>query len=122
MLHTSLRKALFSFAAIGAFVFCALLMNTVPGFAAGGQTGIVSGTVVDANNAAVAGADIMFNAPSGRYTAHTDGHGRFSILGANVDTYTVTVQKDGFVRMSQPGIDVLGDQTTDLGKITLQKS
>jgi hypothetical protein len=122
MLALSRRKALLSLALIGAFVLCTLMMNIVPAFAAGGQMGMLSGTVVDAGNTAVANADILLTAPTGRYRAHTDAKGKFKILGADVDTYTVTVQKDGFLKVMEPGVAVLGDQTTDLGTITLQKS
>jgi hypothetical protein len=114
MLAPLLRKALLSLALMGATI--------APAFAAGGVTGILSGTVVDAGNGAVSDADIMIAAPSGRYKAHTDTKGRFRILGADVDTYTFIVQKPGFQEIVQPGIAILGDQTTELGTITLQKS
>jgi hypothetical protein len=114
MLAPLLRKALLSLALIGAFV--------EPAYAAGGQTGILSGTVVDATNSAVPNADILVAAPDGRYRAHTDAKGKFQILGADVDTYTITFQKGGFKNVVETGVPVIGDQTTDIGTITLQKS
>ena len=80
---------------------------------------MVRGSVADASGNAVSGADVTLNGPNGRYTAHTDGRGKFSLLGVLSDTYTLTVRKDGAVKISQPNIGVTGDQTLDLGTIRL---
>ncbi len=96
----------------------ALTLATVaPAFAAGGQTGAIRGTIVDGSNVALAGADVQLQGPNGRYTAHTDSRGKFSLIGVLADTYTLTVRKDGTVRISQPGVGVSGDGTVDLGTI-----
>jgi hypothetical protein len=117
-----MRKALIAFAAIGVLAVCSVFALAAPSFAAGGQTGMLSGRIVDASSAPISGADVTISAPTGRYTAHTDGKGRFRIIGADVDTYTLNVKKDGYTGVSQAGIAVLGDQTVDLGVITLQRS
>ena len=111
------RKRLLSLAAGAALTLSALASVATPAFAAGGQTGVIRGTVVDASNAALSGADVMLAGPAGRYTAHTDGHGKFVLIGVLADTYTLTVRKDGTVRISQPGVGVVGDDTVDLGTI-----
>jgi hypothetical protein len=112
------RKHFLTLAASAALTLSTLASVAAPAFAAGGQTGIIRGTVVDASNAALTGADVTLVAPTGRYTARTDGRGKFVLVGVLADTYTLTIRKDGTVRVSQPGVGVLGDNTVDLGTIT----
>lgn len=116
------RKRFLSLAAFGALALGSLLAHSVPSFAAGGQTGIVRGAIADPGGAPVPSADVTLNGPNGRYTAHSDGRGKFVLIGVLSDTYTLTVRKDGAVRISQPGIGVTGDQTLDLGTIMLPTS
>jgi hypothetical protein len=111
------RKRFLTLAASAALTLTTIAGLAAPAFAAGGQTGIVRGTVVDASNAALTGADIMLTGPNGRYTAHTDARGKFVLVGVLADTYTLTIRKDGTVRISQPGVGVVGDDTVDLGTI-----
>ncbi len=109
------RQRLLSLAAIAALA----LATAAPALAAGGQTGTITGTIVDASAAPVSDADIALTGPGGRYTAHTNARGKFTLLGVLTETYTLTVKCNGTVRVSQPGIGVVGDQTVDLGKIVL---
>jgi hypothetical protein len=111
------RNRFLTLAAAAVLALSTLPSLAAPAFAAGGQTGVIRGTVVDGSNAALTGADVMLNGPLGRYTAHTDTHGRFALVGVLADTYTLTVRKDGTVRVNQPGIGVVGDNTVDLGTI-----
>jgi hypothetical protein len=122
MFHLPTRKQILSLAAIGVLALGSVLSNAAPGAAAGGQTGAIRGTVVDANNTAVPGADVMLNGPNGRYTAHTDGRGKFSLIGVLSDTYTLTVRTGGALKISQPGVGIVGDDTVDLGTIKLPAS
>ncbi len=97
--------------------------SAAPTFAAGGQTGNLQGTVVDAtSNAPIANATITASAPAGSFVGHTDGKGFFSILGLNVDTYTVSVQAQGYQAVSLAGTTVPGDQILNLGTIRLTKA
>lgn len=90
--------------------------------AAGGQTGNLSGAIVDGQTKApLAGAAISAASPSGSYSARTDAHGFFSILGMAIDTYTVSAQAEGYETQLQSGVTVVGDQTVGLGTIALQK-
>ncbi len=89
--------------------------------AAGGTSGTISGTVVDASGSGVSGADVTLRAPTGRYVAHTDGRGTFKIINVAIDTYTVVVHKDGFADQTLTGVEPIGDQSEDLGSITLRK-
>jgi len=99
-----------------AFVFT----STVPTFAAGGQTGNVSGVVDDQNGKPIANAKTTLASPSGTYTQFTDGAGNFTFLGVAVDTYTISVEAKGFEPLGQAGITVEGGATNNLGTVKLQ--
>ena len=116
------RPRFLALAAIATLAFATAFSHASPAGAAGGQTGGLKGTVVDAGSAAVSGAEITLAGPSGRYTAHTSDRGTFTLLGVLSDTYTLTIKQNGTVRVSQPGIGITGDQTLDLGKIALPAS
>lgn len=106
--------------AVSCLVFGA--SQTTLAIAAGGQTGNLSGTVVDAQSKApLAGAAVSAASPSGSYSARTDARGFFSILGVAIDTYTLSVQAEGYETQLQSGVTVIGDQTVGLGTIVVQK-
>jgi hypothetical protein len=92
-----------------------MLSHAAPSVAA--ETGVVAGKVVDAQNAGVAGAEITLTGPSSTYRVRTNRKGEFAIVGVFADTYVLTVRRDGVVEVSEPDIDVTGDQITDLGPI-----
>ena len=115
----STRKRLYSLAAIGALTLGAAFSHAAPAFADGGLTGIIGGTILDANGNAVSGADVTFSAPTGGYTTRTNSRGNFTIVGMIVGTYTITIVENGVIEVNQPGIGIVGDQIVDLGKITL---
>lgn len=95
---------------------------TAPAFAAGGQFGNLTGTVVDATtHAPIANAAVTAASPSGTYHATTDGRGFFSILGMNVDTYSVSVQAVGYEPFSTAGVPIFGDETENMGSLPLAK-
>src|SRR5579871_2223443 len=55
--------------------------TTVPVYAAGGQAGNISGTIVDsATQAPISGATVTAAAPTGTYSAKTDARGFFTML------------------------------------------
>jgi hypothetical protein len=98
------------------------LLATLPAFAAGGQFGNISGTIVDATSkSGVAGARVTFVSPSGTFRAVTVANGTFTIDGITADTYLLTVEATGYDPISQAGITVIGDQTNALGTIRLAK-
>jgi len=97
--------------------------NTIPAFAAGGQTGNLTGTVLDGQTKApVANATVQLSSPSGSVTVRTDAQGHFTALGLNVDTYTLSVQAPGYNPFLQQGVTVTGDQTIELGTITIARA
>ena len=107
-------------AALLAIAFVASYMS--PTLAVGGQTGNVTGQVLNASGQPVAGAVVTMTSPSGTYKTTTDTNGNFSVIGAVVDTYTVSVTKPGFEPFTQPGITVSGDQTVALGHVNIVQS
>ncbi len=95
----------------------------MPAYAAGGQTGNVNGTVVDAaSGAPLAGAKVALVSPSGQYTGTTDAKGIFNFLGVQVDTYTLSIQLKGYDASSLSGITITGDQNVSLSNLKLSKS
>src|SRR5580700_10453823 len=107
----SMRKRLYSLAAIGALALGAAFSHAAPALADGGLTGIISGTILDASGNAVSGADVTFSAPTGAYTTQTNRRGKFAIVGMLVGTYTVTIVENGVIEVNQPGIGIVGDQS-----------
>ena len=109
-----------------ALLACVILAGMVcssvsPAFAAGGQVGIISGTVTDANGQPVAGAAISAASPTGSYSATTNAQGSFTIVGVNVDTYAISVSAPGYDTYVLRGATVTGDQTLQV-PLTLTKS
>lgn len=87
------------------------LLSIGPALAAGGQFGNLSGTITDAQtHAPIAGATVFAKSGSGSYTAKTDASGHYSILGMNVDTYTLTITAQGYEPQSFTGVIVFGDE------------
>jgi hypothetical protein len=105
-IHSGLR------ALLACIVFLGLIASIVsPAFAAGGQTGTLSGTVIDhATNQPIAGATISAASPSGSYSAKTGANGTFIIVGVNVDTYAISISAPGFDTYVLRGATVVGDQ------------
>ncbi|MGC2129476.1 MAG: TonB-dependent receptor [Candidatus Aquilonibacter sp.] len=81
-----------------------------PAGAAEATTGTLVGTVVS-NGAPVAAAHVTLRAPSGIYTATSDARGRFSVLGIVPDSYSISVEANGFEPATQSGLTVLPSQT-----------
>jgi hypothetical protein len=108
----SARTILHLFAAL--FIASLLLVQTcAPAFA--GTTGILSGTATDsATQAPLAGVQVVAQAPTGRYTATTDGKGFYSMTGVAPDTYDVTFTIANYEPVSIPGQNVFADLTTNV--------
>ncbi len=105
-----------------AIVLSFVLTSVLPAFAVGGVTGNVSGSVTDAaSKAPVVGANVTLAAPSGTYRSRTDANGRFTFNGVNVDSYTLTIESQGFQTVQQPGLTVQGDQTITIPSVALTK-
>ncbi|MGA8534829.1 MAG: TonB-dependent receptor [Candidatus Tumulicola sp.] len=84
-------------------------------WALAGTTGGLTGSVLDADNAApVAGAQVTVASPSQVANGTTDAAGRFTFLTLPPDTYTVTVAKSGYQSTSVPGQVVFADTVQNL--------
>ena len=95
----ALRRVHSGLRALLACAIVAGMLSTIasPVFAAGGQTGILSGTVTDhATGQPVSNAAISAASPSGSYNTTTNSSGSFSIVGVSVDTYVISVSAPGF--------------------------
>ncbi|MDE2571885.1 MAG: TonB-dependent receptor, partial [bacterium] len=87
-------------------------------WALAGTTGSLTGTVVlTDNNAPVAGAKVTVSSPSQVASTSTDAKGSFSFLSLAPDSYTVTVEKEGYQTVSQTGVAIFADnaQTMSIG-------
>lgn len=85
------------------------------GFAQGGATGAITGTVQDQTGAVVANADVrIVNQDTGTVTrtAKTDASGTFTATLLPVATYTITVTSSGFREAKFPDIAVRVTETT----------
>jgi Carboxypeptidase regulatory-like domain/TonB dependent receptor len=77
-----------------------------------GTTGGITGRVQDAQTKApIAGVVITVVSPSQNGTAVSDASGTFRFLALAPDTYTISLTKDGYDPITQPGISVFADQT-----------
>ncbi|MBC5798958.1 MAG: carboxypeptidase regulatory-like domain-containing protein, partial [Candidatus Eremiobacteraeota bacterium] len=109
-----LPKPLFLRRGIVALLLCLSLCGQGTSVLAA-TTGAITGTIVDASTkAAIAGATVTAVSPS--QTAHgtTDSAGRFTIFNLAPDTYTVSVQKEGYEPLSSSGVGVFANQQQNL--------
>lgn len=98
-------RSMLAFLALALFV----VQATPPAFA--GTTGVISGTVTDAQTKAPL-ADVRVTAvsPTGTYSATTNARGFYSMTGVFSDTYAVSFQLQGYEPVSIPGVTVFADQ------------
>ena len=94
------------FLALSIIASCAIS----PAGAAEATTGTLVGTIFS-NGVPVAAAHVTLRAPSGVYSATSDARGRFSVLGIVPDSYSISVEANGFEPATQSGITVLPSQT-----------
>jgi hypothetical protein len=108
-IHSGLR------ALLACMIFAGMVCSLVsPAFAAGGQTGILAGTVTDSASQPIANASVSAASPSGSYSVKTGANGSFSVVGVNIDTYTISVSAPGYDTYVLRGATVTGDQTLNL--------
>lgn len=106
-----LRKR--NFCTIG--IVAAMALALVPHASWAGTTGTLRGVVVDAGtHAPIAGARVAASSPSQAVDGVTDATGTFSFISLTPDTYTVSVSKQGYADVSQPGVSIFADQATTL--------
>ncbi len=77
-----------------------------------GTTGTLTGTVTNTtDNRPLAGAKVTAASPSQVSTATTDAAGHFTLLSLAPDTYTVSIDAQGFQPVAEAGVSVNADQT-----------
>ena len=92
-----------------------LVLFTLPLASFASTTGTVRGRVTDSvSHASVANATVTVTSASQSATTATDSGGNFVFLSLGPDTYTVSVQKNGYEPASQGGITVFADQSTNV--------
>jgi hypothetical protein len=84
--------------------------NAMLGDAAEATTGAIVGTVVDANGEGIPGASVTAASPSGRYSAISDAHGHFVLLGLVPDAYSISAQAQGYKSALQANLSVISGQ------------
>jgi outer membrane receptor protein involved in Fe transport len=83
-------------------------------WALAGTTGGLSGTVTDETGAPVADASVRASSASQNATARTDRSGHFVFISLAPDTYSISIEKEGYAPVSYAGVTVFADQTQTL--------
>jgi hypothetical protein len=101
----------------GIVLAVALVCGALPAFA--GTTGTLTGTVLDASSKApLAGAKVTAASPSQDATVKTDASGHFTFLSLAPDTYTVSVDAEGYQPAAVAGITIVADNARVLSLST----
>jgi hypothetical protein len=98
-----------------------LILSTALGLRAQTNNARLTGTVLDANGAAVPGAQVVSRSLRTGLTsdATTNAEGRFSFPELPIGEYELTVTQQGFQKLSRGGITLVTGQVLDLN-LTLQ--
>lgn len=91
-------------------LFAAASATAHAGWASELTTGTLIGSVRSVKGSPLSGARVAALSPSGRYSAVTDGAGRFVILGVVPDTSVVTAQAGGYQQASDVAIVLPGER------------
>ncbi len=96
-----------------AFALIALVLGQVT-WALAGTTGGITGVVTETTGSPIAGASVKIVSASQSASSTSDASGRFNFLSLAPDTYTVSIEKDGYQPVSYAGITVFADNTLTL--------
>lgn len=101
-----------------------LALALLAGLPAGAQfSGRVTGSVVDASGAVIAGADVELYLAGGRkplLTGKTSSDGTYNLIGVRPAYYDLTVDAKGFVRTTLRGVAVDPARETNVPRIKLE--
>src|SRR5229473_6353076 len=92
-----------------AWLLCTSLVFAVPAY---GQTGGVSGTVVDASGGVVPGATVTLAGSGGRQSATTGPAGEYRFANVSAGTYEVSVLMPGFAPGTRGNVIVANGPVT----------
>ncbi len=96
-----------------AFAVISLVLGQVT-WALAGTTGGITGTVTDTTGSPIAGASVKVVSASQSGTSATDAAGRFNFLSLAPDTYSVSIEKEGYQPVSYAGVTVFADNNLTL--------
>jgi hypothetical protein len=103
---------------IAVLLFAALLGQGT--WALAGTTGGLSGIATDDIGAPVTGATVTASSPSQTDSTTTDDKGNFHFLSLAPDTYTVTLEKDGYTPAAIAGLTIFADNTQTIAFHTVK--
>ena len=85
-------------------------------------TGMISGTVLDAQGASVAGATVqaVLGATGAKFSDKSDSQGYFELKGLPIGLYNLTIEASGFRRLQLSNVVVETGRSTALGTRTLE--
>jgi hypothetical protein len=110
-------KHRFSQSLVAVFVILSVLCQGTLVLA--GTTGTLSGTVTDsATSKPIAGAKVTAVSPSQTAATTTDPGGHYNFLNLAPDTYTVSIDAEGYQPTSVPGVTIQADNTRVLALTT----
>jgi hypothetical protein len=90
-------------------------------WALAGTTGSINGSLTDSSTGKpVSDAAVTASSPSQTATTKTDASGHFVFLSLAPDTYSVSIQKEGYQSVSLAGVTVFADQAQNLALTTQQ--
>ncbi len=108
---------------VGIVQIAALVLCWTSELAPAGTTGGLRGRVVDiVTKAPLRGATVTAASPSQTASTKTDDNGSFSFISLAPDTYTLSIQLQGYESSIGGGINVQSDQVQNLGALGLQKA
>ncbi len=97
-------------ALVAILLFAAMVCQET--WALAGTTGRISGTALSADTGApISDAKVTAASPSQTATTSSDASGNFTFISLTPDTYSVSVQKEGYQPATQAGVTVFADAT-----------
>src|SRR5262249_8865127 len=85
-------------------------------------SGSITGTIIDPNKAAIAGATVHITDESKNFTlsATTDGDGRFVFPTVPPGTYKMSIEATGFKKLERTGIVLVANDKLTFGDLAMQ--
>src|SRR5204863_8503312 len=119
-LFTPLRTICWNLRA-GLVLVIVVLLSSPSVFGQGIVTGMISGTVMDAQGAVVAGATVQSThvATAAKFSDKSDAQGYYELKGLPIGLYNLTIEASGFRKLQLSNVVVEAGKSTALGAHTL---